>query len=378
MAMQTLTEQFAFTGGKVLREGPYPIIKDVLLCGTKSKNGRDYLASAFPVGMKLYEGRSVFLNHNYGTERQFGEKLGWVENERRREDGMPVGDIGINPKHAEAESVLWVAEHKPDFAGFSHVADLDARRSSTGQLTVEHVAEIKSLDLVVNPATTKGFYESTGKTMSQITLKKLSEKFGGKWGSEKLTRFTKMLEMEGIPEDISMPEPAEEVNPDEALTEAIKTLGSAIVDQCLADKITPEEAGEKLAAYLRTHMGKESPADEGDGEGDDGDGEGEPKKESVQAKRKTPTKTKTKPAPDPIREALAVATKIQFRAEESELEIIAASPVEKRESVAKRLKLVSEGITGGPRSAGRESLNTPPQEKTPAPKAGEVKALADW
>lgn len=212
--------------------------------------------------------------------------------------------------------------------------------------------------------------------MSRITLKKLSEKYGGKWGSEKLTRFTKMLEMEGIPEDIDMPEPEEEVDADAALTDALKTLGNALIEQCVAEKMTPEDAGAKLTAYLQTHMGK---APEPEEEVEEDEEEDEPKKESVQTpKKKVSPKSKSKPTIDPIREALAITTKISFRAEESELEIIAASPVEKRETVAKRLKLVSEGVAGSPRSAGRDGLSTPAPDKTIAPKANEVKALSDW
>src|SRR5207248_2757363 len=86
----------------------------------------------------------------------FSVRLGRTETDRRRSDGMPTGHIGSNPKRSEAESVLWAAENKPDFAGMSHVAECHSSYGTDGWEDVTKVVAVESSDLVVDPATTKG------------------------------------------------------------------------------------------------------------------------------------------------------------------------------------------------------------------------------
>lgn len=340
MARMRLTERFAFTGGKVCRPGvdgyagAYPVIKDVLLCGPASLNGRDYPASAFPAGKKLYEGKPVFLDHgNESKDRGYREKIGWIENERRRGDGMPIGDIAVKPTHREAESVLWDAEHKPDFAGMSHVAECE-RIYVRGREKIESVVNVESVDIVVSPATTKGFFESKGKrTMAKISLKTLCERIGPKLGPEKWGRLKKLSEMEGV--DAEVEEPAEDATAEATLEDAMCTLAVSVMKAALAGDITADEAGSKIAAFIQTHQG------ESGGEGSEGSEE-----ESTKAKGTAITEAKG----TAITEAIAVFDKIGHRPSGEEIEIVAAVPAARREQLAKRFKLASEGAVGDPKS----------------------------
>ena len=83
---------------------------------------------------------------------------------QRRSRGASEGlfaDFHFNPKHALAEQLLWDAEHAPENVGFSH--NVEARTSRRGEeVVVEAILRVQSVDLVADPATTRGLFESTG------------------------------------------------------------------------------------------------------------------------------------------------------------------------------------------------------------------------
>lgn len=364
MATKVIREQFAFSGGKVRRPGvdgftgKYPVIEGVLLCGPNSLNGRDYPGAAFPANKKLYEGRPIYVNHS-NNSRLFQEKLGWIENESRRADGMPIGNIGIHPLHPEAERVLWAAENKPDFAGFSHVAKCDSRTGPNGRESVRRVLEIESTDLVVDPATTKGFFESKGRTM-KITIKTLSERLMTKLGTDQQSRLKKLLEMEGVPA-AEVDEPAEDDSADKSLEDALCTLAVSVMKAAIAGDITADEAGSKFAAFIKTHKGEAAEPEPDDDE-----------TESEESVKKKPGK------PDPIREALEVCAKVGHRPDADELETIAATPSAKREAVAKKFKLFAEGAVGTPTS-GPRGVGTPkPGDKVKESQVPSDLSKLDW
>jgi hypothetical protein len=69
------------------------------------------------------------------------------------------GDLHFNPKHALAEQLLWDAEHAPENVGFSH--NVLARTARHGEQTlVEAILQVQSVDLVADPATTRGLFEA--------------------------------------------------------------------------------------------------------------------------------------------------------------------------------------------------------------------------
>src|SRR5438128_911381 len=116
MAMsKLLTERVAFTKSRVRRDGSYPIVEGVLLCGPKSANRRRYRREAFAGGrVHRYNGVPVFLNHGGGREgRDYRDQIGTIRNPRLRGDGMPVGDIAVNGAHPFAAAFLHDAEHNP-------------------------------------------------------------------------------------------------------------------------------------------------------------------------------------------------------------------------------------------------------------------------
>ena len=68
-------------------------------------------------------------------------------------------DFHFNPKHALAEQLAWDAEHAPENVGFSHNVEARIARRAD-RVVVEAITRVQSVDLVADPATTRGLFES--------------------------------------------------------------------------------------------------------------------------------------------------------------------------------------------------------------------------
>ncbi len=315
MATQLIAERFGFSGGKVRRDGPSPVIEGVLLCGPQSANRRRYRVEAFAgERVKLYDGRIVFLNHGKGSEahgRDYQDKIAVVENARHRADGMPLGDLAVNPKHPYAETFLWDAEHQPKSCGMSHVARCQTEPGADGWEDVTEILEALSVDVVVDPATTQGLYESksdewisdkirtlmhegyeqdqaiaiayhmAGRSrkdaknhkrresrrervesrvrqpegVAVFTWKQLSEWVirSPRSTIKTIERAKRIAEQVGMDEPALPAEPAADADPDETVTAGLKQAGHAAWDACLAGEMTLQELISKLKDLLKDH-----------------------------------------------------------------------------------------------------------------------------
>lgn len=139
------------------------VIRGVKLLGLASRNGRRYLPAALAQAVSLYEDAKVNVNHPKGNplaSRDYQDRLGSIRKVRVREGEGLFGDLHFNPKHGLAEQLLWDATHAPENVGFSH--NVQARTSRQGNHTVvEAILQVQSVDLVADPATTRGLYESS-------------------------------------------------------------------------------------------------------------------------------------------------------------------------------------------------------------------------
>lgn len=345
MPLVRVTERFAFgAGGRVRRDGPYPVIPGVLICGFESANNRGYKPTAWAGDrVKRYEGVDSFVNHANG-ERAAGDKLGWFENVAVRPDGKPVGDYCLNPKHPLAESVLWAAEHKPGFYGMSHVANCKTSRSPDGREMIEEVVEVLSVDLVANPATTTSLFESKGSAV-KVKISKLIEWLASRTTFDKLARVKRLSEMDGYG-DMEVSEPAAETDPDEAIKTAFKQAGYAVWDSLVDGDTDWNAAKAKLTDIAKAH-GKIAGGD--DKGGDESESEETPKEQESKAAKPDYGKA--------IREAADVCRKVGFKSPTvDDLEDIASAPADRRESLAKRLMGTAQAPAAGaekPKSAGR-------------------------
>jgi len=140
------------------------VIRGVKILGTQSRNGRTYLPEALREAARLYEGAKVNVNHPRGNPagaRDYQDRMGVLRAVAARPAAGLFADFHFNPKHALAEQLIWDAEHMPENVGFSH--NVEARTARRGdRVVVEAITKVQSVDLVADPATTRGLFESTG------------------------------------------------------------------------------------------------------------------------------------------------------------------------------------------------------------------------
>lgn len=279
-----IEERFTFTGGKVDRSGAYPVVRDVLLCGPVSANKRRYLKAAFEGDrVKRYNDRPAFLNHGTGRDaRRYEDKVATIENARVRADGMPVGDLAVNPKHPFAEALLFDAEHKPGSVGMSHVAHCETRVASDGWVEVTELVEAESVDVVVGPATTKGLYEQRGNGVPH-TIKTLTEWLTRhpKSTAEQVVRGKRFLEFDVGMADMPVADaPAEDAEPEEGLAAAFKTYLHAHVDELAGESMTIDDFLKKVKDAYKAYAGKPEK------KGGDGEAETETEKPAEEQARR--------------------------------------------------------------------------------------------
>jgi len=168
---EQFSESFDSRGATLAVEREAGVIRGVKLLGPSSSNGRDYPKETMARAVGLYEGAKVNVDHPEGsaaTPRRYGDRLGALKNVRvgRGSDGL-FGDLHFNPKHALAEQLIWDAEHAPENVGLSHNIKGKTTRGRNGRVVVEEIQRVNSVDLVADPATTRGLFEDHGDQESQ-------------------------------------------------------------------------------------------------------------------------------------------------------------------------------------------------------------------
>ncbi len=161
--MTETLQEFVDSRGVSLRvDAETGVIRGVKILGLQSRNGRVYLAEALAEAARLYEDAKVNVNHpkgNPAAPRDYRDRIGVIHNVAVRAGKGLFADFHFNPRHALAEQLVWDAEHAPENVGFSH--NVQARCAQrNGQVTVEAITRVQSVDLVADPATTRGLFES--------------------------------------------------------------------------------------------------------------------------------------------------------------------------------------------------------------------------
>ena len=240
------------------------VILSAKLIGRESANGRIYRTDALREAKPKYEGARINLDHpsrTGGGERKFTDWVGVVENVTEGSDGL-YGDLNLRQKSVSYEEIMEAAETFPQHFGLSHVADCGYEVIQG----VEHINEIEdvvSVDIVLEPATTSGLYESKGrKTMSKSSMKTLRHLVEG---APETSLYRKRL-AEMIEGDVPAVSPeaevavAENASPEDAvrqgLLEAIamklETADSAALQSVLDALDLPTSAAEIAAGETST------------------------------------------------------------------------------------------------------------------------------
>lgn len=159
---ETLQEFVDSRGVQMRVDRQAGVIRGVKILGIHSRNGRTYLPEALTEAASLYEGAKVNVNHPKGSPlgvRDYQDRIGVLGNVAARPTEGLFADFRFNPKHSLAEQLMWDAEHMPENVGFSHNVEARTVRRGDG-VVVEAITKVQSVDLVADPATTRGLFES--------------------------------------------------------------------------------------------------------------------------------------------------------------------------------------------------------------------------
>jgi hypothetical protein len=138
------------------------VVRGVKVLGLSSSHGYRYSPDAVRGAAGLYEGKAVNIDHpqdrsKLGASRSYYDRFGKLHNIKYVEGKGLFGDLHYNKKHRAAEQFEYDVEHDPSNLGLSHNASGQA--TSGGDL-VESITEVRSVDLVADPATTMGLFEA--------------------------------------------------------------------------------------------------------------------------------------------------------------------------------------------------------------------------
>ena len=163
--MTDMLQEYCDSRGASMRvDAQAGVIRGVKLLGLESRNGRSYLPETLVQAARLYEEAKVNVNHPKGNPagpRDYQDRIGTIRGVAMRPGEGLFGDFHFNPKHALAEQLIWDAEHAAENVGFSH--NVEARTSRRGdRVVVEAILRVQSVDLVADPATTRGLFEIGG------------------------------------------------------------------------------------------------------------------------------------------------------------------------------------------------------------------------
>lgn len=153
MSEKLLDQRLDLTEAKISKTNKNRI-ENVHVAGHVSENGYSYSPQAYKNGITLYEGAPVYFNHFNNDVR---DKFAWIEKVVHVEGTGLWGDLVCNEKHPAFEQIMWWAENKPSAIGLSQHVLVKVPDGST---EATEILKVKRVDLVGEPATTKGLFEN--------------------------------------------------------------------------------------------------------------------------------------------------------------------------------------------------------------------------
>ena len=182
---QDIREEFehAIDAGCRLIEGKNGsfILENMAVIGAKSKNDRTYPAETRKKALKLFEGAKAYANHQRKGEENHARGVAEAIGIHRNVYYDPASDmirsnLHLSPTDFVKGYIIPHAKANPSIIGNS--INGGGKLSADGKEVLE-ITKISSIDLVTDPATTNGLFESVDNTNSGgeeiMTLKELLE-----------------------------------------------------------------------------------------------------------------------------------------------------------------------------------------------------------
>lgn len=163
------------------------IIYGVKILGLNSVNGRKYLPEAVKSARRMYEGVRVNIDHpkeNPEDQRSAYDRIGKLINVQYVEGKGLYGDLVLLTEHPMTPRILEAAQKMPEVYGLSHNAQGDGHRDLEGTFIVSEIVDVRHVDLVADPATTKSLAESVDNNGAK--LMSLKEKIAEACGDESI------------------------------------------------------------------------------------------------------------------------------------------------------------------------------------------------
>jgi hypothetical protein len=203
------------------------VVKNVKVIGFTSKHGRSYSPKALKEAVPMYEGIRVNIDHPTRVDmdrqsRSYADRFGHLKNTRFVEGKGIFADLHYNKAHRLAKQFEWDAKNEPKNLGLSHYAFGDPVRRG-GKSIIESITSVQSVDLVADPGTTNGLFES------QKTV-------GGKPRVRKRPKWQTLMESLGM-------ELGEAPTPREAIAKLMESI-------MLDGSLTPAQRKEKINKCL--------------------------------------------------------------------------------------------------------------------------------
>lgn len=140
------------------------IVDNVLVLTWESRNGLHYPREMVERHIALYDGASVNLDHRAdpNTDVPVSRRFGRISQPRITPDGVRAR-LQFNPNHPFAVEFKWWIRNDSKGLGLSHYAQIKKKpKEINGRWVevVESIGRVASVDIVADPATTNGIFES--------------------------------------------------------------------------------------------------------------------------------------------------------------------------------------------------------------------------
>ncbi len=175
--LKEFTENFEGVFSEITVDFESRIIKGAALCGLVSKNRRRYTPECLASAVSLYENSKIFIDHPNETDTRRGWRstrdLGGAVENVRFNHGKLRGDVRcLNTEGGRM--IFEIAQNAPNAAGFSHNVQAEYHREGSEEI-ITRIESVASVDLVTQPATVSGIYESIKKGNSNMEAERIAE-----------------------------------------------------------------------------------------------------------------------------------------------------------------------------------------------------------
>ncbi len=328
------------------------VIYRVKILGWDSVNGRKYLPEAGKMALPLYEGAKCYCDHpaKATASRASHDALGMWRKPVYEADGL-YADLHYLRSHPMAERVVEDAERGMGVFGMSHNADGDVEREG-GVDVVKRITEVRSVDLVTDPATVSTLWE--GRKVKVKVKSFLLEKCLASLTAGRQKRLTRLCEEMG----------------DEMQMEGEEDEGKDHKDHLYNAMRACEDAGDHETAGKIHGILKPARPEEEEDEEPVKEGDGDEDRDA--ADYETEEARKRKPAGLTEARARALCKLAGLTERKDLLDTVVGLSEEKAVAVLTLARGAGNAAGNAPRSAGQH--RTIPESKAAAPASAEEQA----